>query len=283
LNGTVEPSALPCNPAPSRCLIIIRTDPLVSTSPGPSFLSLEGISSAQSLALKRSPSFGGLSSADIRPNSESSNSSFENDRDDDGNKRWSILRTIIGPSRQQRSGSQSPVKTNNESPSHQSTSIPPTQRQQPQQQRPPDQEPTFRTFCFKFSLEFNADRRRTDHTSPVCLPPPRLPPSAQQLLHNHSSRTQQSTTGNDTKSDVSGTHGIDTTGDASNAIGVKGIKPTSRLAIEGAKYSGRALAEWELVVWECQNFFERRKAEGVPGNRFVETPTLGVEAFRRPG
>ena len=49
-----------------------------------------------------------------------------------------------------------------------------------------------------------------------------------------------------------------------------------------ARYSGRALAEWTLIVSECQSFFERRKSEGVPQNRFVETPVLGVEVFRRP-
>lgn len=47
------------------------------------------------------------------------------------------------------------------------------------------------------------------------------------------------------------------------------------------KYSGMALAEWTLVVNECQNFFERRKAEGVPGDRLVETPVLTVESLRR--
>lgn len=50
-----------------------------------------------------------------------------------------------------------------------------------------------------------------------------------------------------------------------------------------AKYSGRALAEWALVVAECNNFSERRRSEGVPGLRWVEVPTLGVEGFRRFG
>lgn len=50
-----------------------------------------------------------------------------------------------------------------------------------------------------------------------------------------------------------------------------------------AKYAGRALAEWGMVVAECNNFAERRRAEGVPGLRWVEVPTLGVEGFRRLG
>lgn len=50
-----------------------------------------------------------------------------------------------------------------------------------------------------------------------------------------------------------------------------------------AKYAGRALAEWAMVVAECNNFVERRRAEGVPSLRWVEVPTLGIEGFRRLG
>ena len=48
-----------------------------------------------------------------------------------------------------------------------------------------------------------------------------------------------------------------------------------------SKYAGRALAEWAILITECQNFFERRKAEGVPSYLLVETPTLGVDPFRK--
>ena len=48
-----------------------------------------------------------------------------------------------------------------------------------------------------------------------------------------------------------------------------------------SKYAGRALAEWAILIAECQNFFERRKAEGVPSYQLVETPTLGVDPFRK--
>ena len=60
------------------------------------------------------------------------------------------------------------------------------------------------------------------------------------------------------------------------------MKPVAE-ELRMAKYSGRALAEWALIVIECQNFFERRKEEGVPNNKLVETPTLGVESFRMYG
>lgn len=55
--------------------------------------------------------------------------------------------------------------------------------------------------------------------------------------------------------------------------------PLDKLA--GSKYAGRALAEWAQVVSECDSFFARRRDEGVPCDRMVETPTLGVESFRK--
>lgn len=48
-----------------------------------------------------------------------------------------------------------------------------------------------------------------------------------------------------------------------------------------SKYAGRALAEWAHIVSECDSFFARRRDEGVPSDRMVETPTLGVETFRK--
>jgi hypothetical protein len=38
-----------------------------------------------------------------------------------------------------------------------------------------------------------------------------------------------------------------------------------------------------MVVAECNNFVERRRSEGVPGLKWVEVPTLGVEGFRKFG
>lgn len=50
-----------------------------------------------------------------------------------------------------------------------------------------------------------------------------------------------------------------------------------------ATYSGRALAEWSIVVHECNSFIDRRRDEGVPGLGDVEVPSLGVENLRRMG
>ncbi|KAF8463001.1 hypothetical protein BDZ91DRAFT_796769 [Kalaharituber pfeilii] len=46
-------------------------------------------------------------------------------------------------------------------------------------------------------------------------------------------------------------------------------------------YSGRALAEWVLVVVEYENFFERRKNEGKESIQDVETPSLAVESLKK--
>ncbi|KAI8946813.1 hypothetical protein F4801DRAFT_563051 [Xylaria longipes] len=61
---------------------------------------------------------------------------------------------------------------------------------------------------------------------------------------------------------------------------VNPIEPTGSFA-RSVKYAGRALAEWSLVVAECNNFVERRREEGVLGLQDVEVPVLGVEGFRK--
>ncbi|CAI4216712.1 unnamed protein product [Parascedosporium putredinis] len=60
------------------------------------------------------------------------------------------------------------------------------------------------------------------------------------------------------------------------------VKPTGTQASTAA-YSGRALAEWGIVVFECNNFVERRREEGVLGLAEVEVPTLALEGYRRIG
>ena len=112
----------------------------------------------------------------------------------------------------------------------------------------------FRTLTFKFSLEFHP---ATKPMPPMRLFPPRLPPPAQQYLQSRSNKNYS----------VEGA--------------MKAVEPRGESASR-ARYSGRALAEWTIVVGECHNFFERRKNEGAPSNKHVETPALGVEVFKRP-
>ncbi|KAJ8129250.1 hypothetical protein O1611_g4383 [Lasiodiplodia mahajangana] len=61
---------------------------------------------------------------------------------------------------------------------------------------------------------------------------------------------------------------------------VSPVEPTGSFA-RTVKYAGRALAEWSLVVAECNSFIERRREEGILGLQDVEVPVLGVEGFRK--
>ncbi|KAI0427206.1 hypothetical protein F5Y09DRAFT_38506 [Xylaria sp. FL1042] len=61
---------------------------------------------------------------------------------------------------------------------------------------------------------------------------------------------------------------------------VNPVEPSGSFA-RSVKYAGRALAEWSLVVAECNSFVERRREEGVLGLQDVEVPALGVEGFRK--
>lgn len=64
---------------------------------------------------------------------------------------------------------------------------------------------------------------------------------------------------------------------------VQPVEPKGHDALLRAKYTGRALAEWSLVVNECNSFIDRRRDEGIYGLKDVEVPTLGVEGMRRVG
>ncbi|TPX16584.1 uncharacterized protein E0L32_003878 [Thyridium curvatum] len=66
-----------------------------------------------------------------------------------------------------------------------------------------------------------------------------------------------------------------------SSVGViRPVKPAGIYATS-SRYAGRALAEWSLVVNECNSFIDRRRDEGVLGLSEVEVPTLGVENMRR--
>ena len=113
-----------------------------------------------------------------------------------------------------------------------------------------------RNFSFKFSLDYHPNVKAP---GPIRLFPPRLPKPAQEFFFQ---------------------------GRCAKANGALHMQPPIEpkgQSRERARYTGRALAEWMMVVGECQSFFERRKTEGILENRLVETPMLGVEVFKRGG
>lgn len=100
---------------------------------------------------------------------------------------------------------------------------------------------------FKFSVEAvsNFQDKGPDYTE---LQPPQLPLTAQLLVQS-----------------------LPSFGEDQNNINTNEVPGLME------RYAGRALAEWTLIVNECQNFFERRRSEGVSSNRQVETPRLIAE------
>jgi hypothetical protein len=250
LRQAVLPSTQACNPAPGRRFLIIRNDNPVVANTGP-FVSFDGVMQTPSRRLSATST---IAEPEPRPTSVHSEDSDFGVEEDTSRGRWSLLRSFIGGSKQlSKTKNQGPTGTENTKaaspapkPSTETAST--TKPTGGDTQRPP----AHRSFSFRFSLEW-VDKRFGTYQQ-MRLSPPRLPLPAQVFLQ---------------------TKGI-------NISSVPSTRPEGAAA-NSSRYAGRALAEWTFISHECQNFFDRRKNEGVPSNRYVETPTLAVEAFRRPG
>jgi hypothetical protein len=279
------PSTTPCNPAPQRRLLIIRTDPVLSRGTNLPFgdpaTQRGGNYHAHDSVLSD------FSNLELRPGSGDSSGTSDSDPEVDEKspaKKWGLLRTIIGTSKQEHGkGSSSPGRKRGDG-RHRNDpprSVAPvngvTMRPIPNGVGNHHKHPNQRPFSFKFSLEWT-DRldRRLQNPGPMRILPPRLPAPAQELIQASRPVSEHSSTTPSLSS------AILANGSDGKSIEVKGIEPIGE-AKASATYSGRSLAEWMLVVSECQSFFDRRKSEGVPGNRWVETPSLGVQDFKRPG
>ena len=269
---TVSPPTNPCNPAPSRRLLIIRTDPQLS--PAGKYLSFDGIvpprmpTDATPLAMKRSSTISSISNVmemQARPDTSMSVSSDSTEMEPRGRSSGSssiggFIRNLIGSKGRSKSQSRSPSK-----PAEDVPSVPqllraatddfsgPT-RPTPVPTNAVAEPPQFRNFSFKFSLEYHPNARPLP---PMRLQAPRLPLPAHQMLQTYSQKLNSAST-------------------------ARPLRPVGESAAH-ATYAGRALAEWAIVLGECTRFFEQRRNEGCPGNKFVETPALSVEVFRRPG
>ncbi|CAI9638311.1 unnamed protein product [Alternaria burnsii] len=258
----VYPSTQACNPAPGRRFLIIRNDNPIVANSGP-FLSFDGVVQNPNQR-KPIPTSTTIPEAEIRPASALSADSNDFPDEEAGKGKWNILRSLIGGSSKQTAKAKSPAPSIKEKENSSKTSSPAKSTTEAlantalaaaeapvsiPTQPPPS---THRTYNFRFSLEWVDKRFGTYHN--MRLQPPKLPAPAQSLLQQKGINTEPVL--------------------ATPPIGAAATSST---------YAGRALAEWTFVSHECQNFFDRRKNEGVPTNRQVETPTLNVEAFRRPG
>ena len=256
-------STTPCSPAPGRRLLIIRND--MNAGPGGAFLSFDSIlgssaTAGQSTAYERHSSLDSLKEmVDISNGKELSRSSSP------GRKRWGLLRNISlfnSTTTDQATGNGSLTENSTsrtEGAQAESRNGATEMRPNPDtaasasvMKSPPPPNPQLQNLSFKFSLEWND--RSANIQKDRKLYPPRLPLPAQMWLQSKKP-------------------------EPSHFVPSKPEGP----AAGSSKYAGRALAEWAVLINECQNFFERRKYEGVIGLKRVETPTLGVEAFRRPG
>lgn len=268
----VLPATNPCNPAPSRRLLIIRTDAPTHVGGG-SFISFDGFvppnPSSHLSAAKRFSENDAMMELESRPNS--SHSMDESSSPPKG------LRSIIRNMMTSRNRPRSPVRSPsdrvpspadaindaqhaalNRSPSqdrHRNTNATTLSMSNPSLASSAATLPSPRNFSFKFSLDYHPNVKAP---GPIRLFPPRLPKPAQEFFFQAGCAK------------------------ATGAMTLQAAEPKGR-SREHARYTGRALAEWMMVVGECQSFFERRKTEGVLENRQVETPMLGVEVFKRGG
>jgi hypothetical protein len=248
---SVLPSTTACNPAPGRRFLIIRNDNPIVAHNGP-FLSFDGVVQ-NTHQRKPSPTNPVPPEPEaVRPISAMSTESLDFPDEDTSKGRWNILKSVFGGK------SKAPAPSTKEKEKETSSkplavkAAPEVVEKPPTVEVPTPASTTHRTYSFRFSLEW-VDKRFGTYQH-MRLLPPRLPLPAQILLQQR---------------------GI-------NIDAVASAQPTGSAA-NSSRYAGRALAEWTFVSHECQNFFDRRKNEGVPMNRQVETPTLNVEAFRRPG
>ncbi|KAH8732420.1 hypothetical protein GQ44DRAFT_602171 [Phaeosphaeriaceae sp. PMI808] len=253
-NEGVFPSTTACNPAPGRRFLIIRNDNPIVAANGP-FLSFDGMVQNPH---QRKPSHTTPvpPEPEARPMSSISEDSLDFPDDDTSKGKWSILKSVFGGSSRQAAKSKTSAASSKEKENVTKTLTAKTlldSIEKPAAAEPPTTaSSTHRSYSFRFSLEW-VDKRFGTYQN-MRLQPPRLPLPAQILLQQK---------------------GI-------NIDAVASEQPTGAAATS-SRYAGRALAEWTFVSHECQNFFDRRKNEGVPMNKQVETPSLNVEAFRRPG
>lgn len=264
----MPPSTVPCSPAPGRRLLIVRDD-LQASSSG-MFLNFDSIlshsSSTQATAYERHSSLNPLTQDTASITRATGNTPQSANT---GKRRWGLLKNLIpftiGPIDRPRVLPQGQTPIADKDPSW--NTLP--RDEEPGGELRFDRQgkkllttssgsslldaPLYHGHSFKFSLEW-IDKDRASVDKEKELQPPQLPIGAQIFLQTQRGRKLVS----------------------------KPCKPTGA-AVKPSKYVGRALAEWSAIITECQSFFERRRTEGVPMGFKVETPTLGVEPFRKYG
>lgn len=276
------PSTAPCYPAPGRRLLIVRMDTQAAAAN-----LMMGYNGANQKKSSSSASKAMLKSTSSKQTMNPSNQEVKS------KKRWSLAAkpnnvngTAIGPGHQPQSSSLTKDRLTEARSATAASRTRPALSTSHSKSNSISSEagsldplsPDWQTYSFKFSLEWHAnppvhtafqlqnqqsngkhDKQQTpsdiNWVGERRLNPPRLPARAHSWL----------------VSQVPGT---------ANEVMAKDSGAGGKLQ---SKYSGRSLAEWALLVLECNNFISRRMSEGVPTLRQVEIPALGVEGFRKLG
>ncbi|KAL3469813.1 hypothetical protein BJX99DRAFT_240537 [Aspergillus californicus] len=283
-SGLAAPlSSAPCTPAPGRRIIIIRCDNPMS--PSNIFMSFDRVLPPSGPSQTTNSHFSGtdgLSEAPTPPK-----------------KRWNLFKSVFGATRS--TEEVSPSSSSDESDTTVSDAPLAGEKGADASWRVSNAsseiirpKTAHQPYTFKFSLEW-MDRPQYPSKNKR-LYTPSLPVASQLHLQLRRSSlkaddcdtasddaTDSETEGPETREVPALDGGEDTAPAEAEAkrLGKKDpiLAADDKLAL--SKYAGRALAEWAQIVSECDSFFSRRRDEGVPSDRMVETPSLGVEGFRK--
>jgi hypothetical protein len=283
---TAPLSSAPCTPAPGRRIIIIRCDNPLSSSN--IFVSFDRV--VPPITPEQAFSDHETAKADSTQSQQPPK------------RRWSLLRAMFGGSSKSGDGSNSSDESDSNgldganTPERRTDSQGNSQDSFDEDVRP---QTPHQPYTFRFSLEW-MDRPQWPSKNKRLFTPC-LPIGAQ--LHLQRRQAAARVSDNDTASDYESENGTEDTRSSGHREESAEDQPAKELApfiidrertptkedlrrapldkLTASKYAGRALAEWAQVVAECDSFFARRRDEGVPSDRMVETPTLGVESFRK--
>ncbi|KNG81685.1 hypothetical protein ANOM_010780 [Aspergillus nomiae NRRL 13137] len=286
---TVPLSSAPCTPAPGRRIIIIRCDN--HFTPPSIFVSFDRVIPAA----PPEQSAASISGSSVKPESTSSETQPPK-------KRWNLLKAMFGGSSSKSNGEASPSSSSEESldttgsdsaasADKRMDEISRSNNSSGELSRP---KTAHQPYSFKFSLEW-MDRPQWPSKNKRLFTPC-LPVAAQ--LHLQLRRSADADDESDIDSDEEAesdsarddppsakkteiSKNTNTGSESEKGSSTPAPEPAISHPLVANKYVGRALAEWAQIVSECDSFFARRRDEGVPCDRMVETPTLGVESFRK--